>query len=142
MSIVEKHPEVQWEIIKEVWSTGVGSLGQAAADNNIPLSAILLAAKEEKWEDRGSPWADVKPREVETSTSVNKNHKQQLSVIRELTVILMKQLQFQDGIAERTKVLEKISTILTRTIALERQIYGLDTTSDGAPDKISIFLAV
>lgn len=140
MSIVEDNPSVDWVTIEEVWCTGVGSLGAIANDNEIPLAAILLAAKEEEWDDRKSPWADVKPKDPEKPSEIHKKHKQSLAVIRELAEVLMKQLQFGDGVAERTKTLEKISTIMARIVTLERVVHGLNTESDGAPDSVEIHI--
>ena len=137
-TIVERYPGVHWSAIKECWSTGVGSLADLAKENEIPLSAILLAAKEENWPDRGSPWVNVKLKEPPTTDEVSQNHKKCLGVVNDIVELLLKQLEFEDNLATRAKILDKLSAVMVRNITMERNVHGLTADSDGAPDRVVI----
>lgn len=134
---------IDWEEVRSVWESGIGTLEDVCTKYHIPMAEVMLRAKQENWRDRnaglfaGTPLNIVFEKDLLTGDQVTLAHKTDLGNLRLIANVILKQLQFASDHKEVLSILDKLANIYTKVIPVERKVFGLESEGDdGSPDNI------
>lgn len=110
--------DVDWEEIKTIWQTGIGSLTEAAEKYDINLPEIMLRAREEKWGNRSSETSIEIPVEDLDFDQVSESYRLSMLKIKKLSDSVIDAMASVSNNSEKIEALDKLSKILSRIMPL------------------------
>ena len=123
--------DIDWDEIKTIWQTGIGSLTEEAVANGITLPNIMLKARKEKWGGRASE-ADFKKVEDLDFDKVTLAYRKSMLKIKKLSDAILESLTCETNSTIKIDALDTLSRIMSRIMPLSisasdyRGIAGVD----------------
>ena len=129
-----------WNKIKEIWTTGVGSLDDAVREEGVTIPDVFIRARRENWGDRrDAVWAGVEEAmDILSDKDVILAHKTDLGNLRLQASIWLIAIRFEDNVKVKMDCLEKLAKIYNTVIPLERKVFGIEADLEGFLDGVTI----
>ena len=127
---------VNWEEIKQIWTTGVGSLEDSAVKNGVSLAQIMLKAREDKWGTRATQVLfDFSDKNMNFDETANAYRKTMLK-IKELSDAILANIDYHPSLDTKVAALDTISKVITRIMPLSLSVTDFKDVMDLSDDDI------
>lgn len=113
---------VDWEDIRMVWQTGVGSLTDKSKEYGVSLPEIMLHAKKELWGTRAAEADFASDAPDLQYDSMARSYRKTILRVKKLSDAIIESLKFETNTEVKLDALEKVAKIIGKLMPLGLEV--------------------